>query len=91
MSTVAPAESEELNAAVEGAGCKLIRGPVTGSTMLAQNGTLGILASGDKDTYDIVLPYFEILGKNPVLSWRCRAGCCIETCNQYNDRIYHAD
>ena len=64
MSTVAPAESEELNAAVEGAGCKLIRGPVTGSTMLAQNGTLGILASGDKDTYDIVLPYFEILGKN---------------------------
>ena len=90
MSTVAPAESEELNAAVEGAGCKLIRGPVTGSTMLAQNGTLGILASGDKDTYDIVLPYFEILGKTS-LSWRCRAAVVIETCNQYNDRIYHAD
>ena len=64
MSTVSPAESEKVNDALEAKGAKLIRGPVTGSTVLAQNASLGILASGDKDTYDKVLPLFETLGKN---------------------------
>ena len=44
-------------------GCKFIKAPVTGSTVLAENATLGILASGDKATYDKVLPLFESMGK----------------------------
>jgi 3-hydroxyisobutyrate dehydrogenase-like beta-hydroxyacid dehydrogenase len=64
MSTVSPTESEQVNEAVEGAGCKFLRAPVTGSTVLAQNATLGILASGDKAAYEKVLPVFEQLGKN---------------------------
>lgn len=64
MSTVAPSESSKVNDAIEEKGCKFIRGPVTGSTVLAVNGTLGILASGDKATYDKVLPLFESMGKN---------------------------
>lgn len=64
MSTVSPLESEKVNDAVEAKGCKLIRGPVTGSTMLAENASLGILASGDKATYEKVLPIFEQLGAN---------------------------
>jgi len=64
MSTVSPAESSKVNEAVESKGCKFIRGPVTGSTVLAQNATLGILASGDKTAYDKVLPLFESMGKN---------------------------
>lgn len=64
MSTVAPSESEAVNEAVEAAGCKLIRGPVTGSTVLAEAGTVGVLASGDKAAYEKVLPLFEVVGAN---------------------------
>ena len=64
MSTVSVEESAKVNEAVEAAGCKLLRAPVTGSTVLAQAATLGILASGDKETYEKVLPMFEKLGAN---------------------------
>lgn len=62
MSTVAPAESEIVDKAVEGKGCKLLKCPVTGSTVLATNATLGILVSGDKGAYDKVTSIFEALG-----------------------------
>ncbi|MDR1068898.1 MAG: NAD(P)-dependent oxidoreductase [Clostridiales Family XIII bacterium] len=64
MSTVSVEESAQVNEAVEAAGAKFLRAPVTGSTMLAQSGTLGILASGDKAAYDKTFPLFEILGGN---------------------------
>ena len=64
MSTVSPAESAKVNAAIESKDCKFLRAPVTGSTVLAQNGTLGILASGEKSTYNSVLPLFEAMGGN---------------------------
>jgi len=64
MSTVAVAESAKVNEAIEAAGCKFLRAPVTGSTALAAAGTLGVLASGDKATYEKVLPLFEKLGAN---------------------------
>ncbi len=64
MSTVSPAESAKVNEAIEAKGCKLLRAPVTGSTVLAQNATLGVLASGDKEAYEKVLPCFEAMGKN---------------------------
>jgi len=64
MSTVAPAESEVINEAIEKKGCKLLRCPVTGSTVLAANATLGILISGDKDVYEKVSSILESLGKN---------------------------
>lgn len=64
MSTVAPAESMVVNDAVTANNCEFLRAPVTGSTVLAQNGTLGILASGNKEAYDQTLPLFEAMGKN---------------------------
>ncbi|MDR1246403.1 MAG: NAD(P)-dependent oxidoreductase [Clostridiales Family XIII bacterium] len=64
MSTVSVEESSKVNAAVEAAGCKFLRAPVTGSVALAKAGTLGILTSGDKASYDKTLPLFEIMGGN---------------------------
>lgn len=64
MSTVSPATSAEVNKAVEAKGCKFLRAPVTGSTLLAEAGTLGILCSGDKQAYDKVLDMFKAMGKN---------------------------
>lgn len=62
MSTVAPSESEKVNDALEEKGCKFLKCPVTGSTVLATNATLGILASGDKESYEKVVPILELLG-----------------------------
>lgn len=62
MSTVAPSESESVNKALEEKGCKFLRCPVTGSTVLAENATLGILVSGDKASYEKVSPILEALG-----------------------------
>ena len=64
MSTVSPEESAKVNDSIEAKECKFLRAPVTGSTVLAQNATLGILASGDKVAYDKVLPLLEAMGKN---------------------------
>lgn len=64
MSTVSVEESAKVNDAIEAAGCKFLRAPVTGSTALATAGTLGILASGDKAAYDKTLPLFEVVGGN---------------------------
>ncbi|MDK2985998.1 MAG: hypothetical protein PWQ96_1641 [Clostridia bacterium] len=64
MSTVSPEASAEVNEAAEAKGCKFLRAPVTGSTALAEAGTLGILCSGDKKAYDKVLELFEVMGKN---------------------------
>lgn len=64
MSTVSPEESAKVNDAIEAKECKFLRSPVTGSTVLAQNATLGILTSGDKAAYDKTLPLFEAVGKN---------------------------
>jgi len=63
MSTVEPVGSMKVNAAVEAKGCKFLRAPVTGSTVLAKAGTIGILASGDKAAYEKTLELFKILGK----------------------------
>lgn len=64
MSTVSPEESAKVNEAIEAKGCKFLRAPVTGSTVLAANASIGILASGDKASYDKVLSCFEAMGKN---------------------------
>lgn len=64
MSTVSPEESKVVNDAIESKSCKFLRAPVTGSTVLAANATLGILASGDKAAYEKTLNLFEAMGKN---------------------------
>ncbi|MDR3363855.1 MAG: NAD(P)-dependent oxidoreductase [Clostridiales Family XIII bacterium] len=63
-STVSVEESAKLNDAIVAKGAKYLRSPLTGSTILAVAGTVGILTSGDRDAYDKVLPLLEIVGGN---------------------------
>ena len=62
MSTVSPESSAIANEAIESAGCVFLRAPVTGSTVFAEQGKLGVLCSGDKAAYEKVLPLFKIIG-----------------------------
>lgn len=56
MSTVSPLESVRVAEAMGAAGVGFLRAPVTGTTPHAQAGTLGVLASGQREHFDAVLP-----------------------------------
>lgn len=62
MSTVSPEASAEVAAAAQDAGIGYLRAPVSGSTALAEAGTLTIMASGPREAFDRCLPLFEVMG-----------------------------
>ncbi|MFV0363326.1 MAG: NAD(P)-dependent oxidoreductase [Suipraeoptans sp.] len=62
MSTIDPDSSAEVAEMVESRGAHFLRSTVTGSTEFAENGTLGILVSGEPDVYEKVLPLLKIMG-----------------------------
>ena len=63
LSTVAPATAARIGAAVSAAGGRFLEAPVSGSRKPAEEGTLVILAAGDRSLYDEGLPALEKLGK----------------------------
>ena len=63
MSTVDAATSQKIGNAVAKAGGRFLEAPVSGSKKPAEDGTLIILAAGDRSLYDEALPAFEKMGK----------------------------
>jgi 2-hydroxy-3-oxopropionate reductase len=63
MSTVDAATAKEIGAAVAGRGGRFLEAPVSGSKKPAEDGTLIILAAGDRGLFDQALPLFEKMGK----------------------------
>lgn len=61
MSTVSAIISTEVAALADKRGVQYLRAPVSGSIALAAAGTLTILASGPRETYDDLLPLLETL------------------------------
>ena len=63
MSTVDAATSREIGAAVAAKGGRFLEAPVSGSRKPAQDGTLIVLAAGDRGLFDEALPCLEKMGK----------------------------
>ncbi|AJE04275.1 NAD(P)-dependent oxidoreductase [Geobacter pickeringii] len=63
MSTVDPATSQRIGFAVAATGGRFLEAPVSGSKKPAEDGTLIILAAGDRTLYDEAMPGFEKMGK----------------------------
>jgi 3-hydroxyisobutyrate dehydrogenase-like beta-hydroxyacid dehydrogenase len=63
MSTISPDTSIRLAKAAEEKTVSLLRAPVSGSTTMAEAGTLGIMVSGSQDSYERALPILQVLGK----------------------------
>ena len=66
MSTVDAATSREIGAAVAAAGARFLEAPVSGTRGPAEQGTLVILAAGDRGLYDEAGPALDALGKKRV-------------------------
>jgi 3-hydroxyisobutyrate dehydrogenase-like beta-hydroxyacid dehydrogenase len=63
MSTVDPESSAEVAKAAEAKGVKMLRAPVSGSTVLAAGGKLTIFVSGDKQAYDACQDVLGAMGQ----------------------------
>ncbi len=63
MSTVDDATSQAIDKAITEAGGRFLEAPVSGTKKPAEDGTLVILAAGDKSLYDDALPAFKVMGK----------------------------
>ena len=59
--------SEEASRTVRGAaaelGCKMLDAPVSGNAKVVTAGKLSIVASGDRDAYDIAEPFLDAIGR----------------------------
>ncbi len=62
MSTVGPAASRELAAAVAAAGGTMLDAPVSGSVSTLEEGKLAIMVGGDWSTFERVKPILEQIG-----------------------------
>ena len=73
MTTTSPALAEKIYAEGTKRGFKVLDAPVTGGDTGAKNGTLSILAGGDKAVYEDCIPRFKAMGTN--INYQGTAGC----------------
>ncbi len=62
MSTVSPAVIRELAAQVVSKGAQMLDAPVSGSVITLEEGTLSIMAGGNRDAFDRVQPILQDIG-----------------------------
>ena len=62
-STIAPAASQDISRAFAAKGIHFLDAPCTGSTPGANAGTLTFMVGGDRQVFERVKPYFEVMGK----------------------------
>jgi 3-hydroxyisobutyrate dehydrogenase-like beta-hydroxyacid dehydrogenase len=63
MSTIGPADTRRIGAALSEQGVGMLDAPVTGSSPRAEDGSLTIMVGGERESFDRVLPLLEIMGK----------------------------
>jgi 2-hydroxy-3-oxopropionate reductase len=82
MSSIAPAASQEVGAALKAKGAAFLDAPVSGGEPKAIDGTLAIMVGGDKDTFEKVKPILEKMGASVVLVGGTGAGNVTKLANQ---------
>ncbi len=82
MSSIAPAVSQEVGAALKAKGAGFLDAPVSGGEPKAIDGTLAIMAGGDQKTFDTVKPILEKMGASVVLVGDVGAGNVTKLANQ---------
>ena len=67
MSSISPTETAQFASRIEGLGCTWLDAPVSGGPFGAVNAVLTIMVGGPQETFDRVLPLFEVMGKTITL------------------------
>lgn len=63
MSTIDAESARAIQDEITGTGASYLEAPVSGSKQPAEQGTLVILAAGDRELFDRAKPLFEVMGK----------------------------
>jgi 2-hydroxy-3-oxopropionate reductase len=82
MSSVSPLASQKVAAACAAKGIAFLDAPVSGGEPGAVNGTLAIMAGGDKKVFDRVLPVLQLMGSSVTLTGAVGAGNVTKLANQ---------
>jgi len=81
MSTIAPKDSIVLADKLREYGAEFLDAPVVKSKQAAIDGTLGIYVGGDKETYQKVKPYLEMIGSSVVYMGTNGKGLIMKICH----------
>ncbi|TKJ26391.1 MAG: oxidoreductase [Promethearchaeota archaeon Loki_b31] len=82
MTTSEPSLAQRVYKEAKKIGVLSIDAPVSGGDVGAKNGMLAIMAGGDKETYEKVFPFFELMGKNIAYMGKAGAGQHTKMSNQ---------
>jgi 2-hydroxy-3-oxopropionate reductase len=82
MSTISPTATRRMANQLAGAGIEMLDAPVSGGERGAIDGTLSIMVGGKEETFQRVLPLFQLMGKNIVYIGDNGAGQVTKLCNQ---------
>ena len=82
LTTSTPVLAEKISLKAKELGGAALDAPVSGGDLGAKNGTLTIMAGGEADTYDQVLPVFQMIGKTFTLHGPAGKGQHTKMANQ---------
>ncbi|MBY7142318.1 NAD(P)-dependent oxidoreductase [Virgibacillus sp. NKC19-3] len=82
MTTSKPSLAIEIYKQAQKKNIHAMDAPVSGGDVGAKNGTLAIMAGGDQETFDSVLPLFDIIGENIIRQGGAGAGQHTKLANQ---------
>lgn len=82
MTTTKPSLELEICNQLEKVGARFSDAPVSGGDVGARNATLSFMVGSDKQTFDELLPYFELMGKTINHCGGVSAGQKTKLCNQ---------
>jgi 2-hydroxy-3-oxopropionate reductase len=82
MSSISPIVSQKVAAACAVKGVEFLDAPVSGGEPKAVDGTLAIMAGGDKAVFDRVLPVLQLMGSTVTLTGAVGAGNVTKLANQ---------
>jgi len=82
MSSIAPAAAREIGAALRERGVGFLDAPVSGGEPKAIDGTLAIMAGGDKGAFEKVRPILEKMGASVTLVGEVGSGSVAKLANQ---------
>lgn len=81
-STIKPEAARRIAAELAKAGVPALDAPVSGGDIGAREGTLAIMVGGPLETYDQVLPLFQVMGRTITRVGASGAGQVAKACNQ---------
>ncbi len=82
MTTSEPTLAQKIYNEAKKKGVSSIDAPVSGGDVGAREGTLAIMIGGDKEIFEKVLPFFELMGKNIAYMGKAGAGQHTKMSNQ---------